>query len=254
MKYRLQDTLSREKLKQYVENNFPENFELASVPDTIEMQLAQADHVIEIEPGAYSDYKKLLPAEDWKINLIGVADCLVRVGAVYRPVNVLAESIQRLIRQKADRMNSLKPVIVVGHSHFIYAVVMKLVLSGFSEIIVSPVDLAVADYGNLENKVKTYAFGLSLKVVEVNDLTSIEEAGLLLIVQLSRAAYPDEYELMTYFNFLSEGAVFIDCGSLQDSLMVEEARKAEIFVIEETEVLSNKYEYLLEILKNSSKV
>jgi hypothetical protein len=64
----------------------------------------------------------------------------------------------------------------------------------------------------------------------------------------------EAYELLTYYNFLSAGALIVDCNSMTDGFLVEEARKAEIAVIDEVEVITQKYLLLLEKLKNSSKV
>lgn len=255
MKWKLHDTLSRPGLKAFVTENFSDRFELSESADhRAEQLMISGNHIIEIAPESYADYKQHLTAIDWKISQIGVADCLVLCEQRYLPVNALAEAVSRIIRKKPEHFNSLRPVILVGDSLFISAVVMKLVLAGFTEIIVCPVDLAAADYEGFSQKIRSYAFGLQLKVVEVNDLTSLKEAGALLIAHLEQQAYPDDYELVAYFNFLSPGAVFIDCNSLQNAILAEEARKAEIFVVDEREVLLNKYEYLSDILKNSPKV
>ena len=92
---------------------------------------------------------------------------------------------------------------------------------------------------------------LNLKTVPISDLTSIELTAFLLISNFQKAKNSDAYDLLSYFNFLSEEAVFIDCNSIKDGYLVDDARKAEIFVIDELEVLENKYNYLLELLKNS---
>ena len=74
---------------------------------------------------------------------------------------------------------------------------------------------------------------------------------MLLISNLSKKNSPEAYESITYFNFLSRGAAFVDLNSRNEPILVEEARRAEITVIDEIEILRIKYDMILEIFKNS---
>jgi hypothetical protein len=55
----------------------------------------------------------------------------------------------------------------------------------------------------------------------------------------------EAYESLMYFNFLSEGAIFVDCCGLENQPLVSEARRAGLKVIEETDIMRVKYQTLL---------
>ena len=82
-------------------------------------------------------------------------------------------------------------------------------------------------------------------------LVSIDYSASLMISKFKKEMNKEAYELMTYFNFLSSTALLIDCHSCSNNYLVEEARRAEVGVIEEEAVTSMKYTYLSEIMKNS---
>jgi hypothetical protein len=129
--------------------------------------------------------------------------------------------------------------------------VAKLAMSGFVEIIYSISDGSNTYSELVDKKVKAFVFNLNLRAVNINELTTSDLAGALLVCDFKKSTNKDAYELLTYFNFLLQGALFIDCNSINDSFLVEDARKAEIAVVDEREVITQKYFYLLEKLKIS---
>lgn len=207
--------------------------------------------VIEIDGEQYQEFTEFIPVVDWKTNTIASADCLIFKNNTYLPFNLLAETIVRILKKNVGLVNSQRPVIVIGNNYFIFSVVTELALSGFVDIIVSPIQSDKKETENLEKRIKKLFFNLNMKIVEIGDITSAEQNAFLMISNFPREVNKFAYELLIYFNYLSEGAVFIDCNSINDSSLVEDARKAEIFVIDEVEVLENKYDYLTELLKIS---
>ena len=224
---------------------------MANTELPIEDLIRKKYHVIEIDGSQFESFAGFIPAIDWKTSRIATADCLILKNNNYKPYNILAETIVRILKKNVKRVNSQLPVIVIGDIHFVFSVVTKLALSGFIEIIVSLTDTGSEALNQFEDRIKSFVFNLNLKVVPIHELTSIEQAGFLLISNFKKETNKEAYELLTYFNFLSEGAVFIDCNSIDDSYLVDDASKAEIFVIDEVEILESKYEYLLELLKIS---
>lgn len=214
--------------------------------------LKKGYNIIEIAPNDFAEFREHVNAVDWKTSQLSMADCLVKLpNGSYRPFNLLPATIVDLIKKNNLKVNSQLPVIVIGEFHFVYAVVVHLALSGFIEIIVSLTDSEAAFSNLIQNKVKSFVFDLNIRTVNINELTTNEIVGALLISDFKKTANKDAYDLLTYFNFLSQGAIFIDCNSINDSSLVEDARKAEIAVIDEGQVISQKYNYLLEILKIS---
>lgn len=226
--------------------------------DIIENQNLSADElmllnydIIELAANDYELFRPFVKAVDWKNNQIGMADCLIRVGSQYRPTNIFSDAIIDLVKKNntVNKINSQQPVIVIGEFHFVFSVATKLALSGFIQIIISLTDSNAAFVELLEKKLKSFVFNLKVSFVNVNELTTSDIVGALLISDFKKSINKDAYELLTYFNFLTQGALFIDCNSINDSFLVEDARKAEIAVIDEGEVITQKYNKLREIVK-----
>lgn len=252
MKYKLYNFLDNEKLLGIKNSEALTHFEILGAEDiSAEDLIKQKYDVIEIDGSRYEEFVNFIPTIDWKTSHISSADCLILKNNVYKPYNILSEALIRILKKNVGRVNSQLPVIVVGDIYFAYSVVTKLALSGFIEIIVS---LTTGDgelVNEFEKKIRSFVFNLNLKTVPIGDLTSVELTAFLLISNFQKEKNSDAYDLLSYFNFLSEDAIFIDCNSIKDGYLVDDARKAEIFVVDELEVLENKYNYLLELLKNS---
>ena len=230
-----------------------DNFEIVDLTDlSVEEIVAKKIDVIEIAPNDFEAFKDYAHAIDWKTNLVGIADALILQDGKYRPINLQVEALISSIKKNSKRINSQLPVIVIGDFHFVFSVVAKLAMSGFIEIIYSISDGSNTYTDLVEKKVKSFVFNLNLRSVNINELTTSELAGALLVSDFKKNTNKDAYELLTYFNFLLQGALFIDCNSINDSFLVEDARKAEIAVVDEREVITQKYFYLLDKLKISS--
>lgn len=208
--------------------------------------------IIEIAPNDFEDFKDLVSAVDWKTSQLGMADCLLlQKNGKYKSMNLASVAILDALKKSGFKINSQLPAIVIGEFHFVYAVCVQLALSGFIEIIVSITENDNTYAELLEKKIRSFVFNLNFTAVNINELTTSELVGALLISDFKKALNKDAYDLLTYFNFLSQGAVFIDCNSIEEPSLVEDARKAEIAVIDEGQVITHKYNYLLEILKIS---
>ncbi|MGZ3724737.1 MAG: hypothetical protein ACXWQQ_03025 [Pseudobdellovibrio sp.] len=221
---------------------------------SVEEVLSQKIDIIEIAPNDFDQFKEHVMAVDWKTSQLGMADCLILQKDSYRPMNLISAAIINLIKKNNKKINSQQPVIVIGEFHFAYSMAVQLALSGFIEIIISLTDANESYVELIEKKIKSFIFNLNIQIVNINELTTSNVTCALLISDFEKELNRDAYELLTYFNFLLPGAVFIDCNSINESSLVEDARKAEIAVIDESEVIAQKYNYLLEILKISSKV
>ena len=230
-----------------------EKFEVVDLAGlSVEEVLAMKLEVIEIAPNDFAVFKDYTQAIDWKTNLVGIADALLLQDGKYRPINLQVESLLLSIKKNSKKINSQLPVIIIGDFHFVFSVVAKLAMSGFVEIIYSITDGSDAYTELVEKKVKSFVFDLNLRSVNINELTTSDLAGGLLVSDFKKSTNKEAYELLTYFNFLLQGALFIDCNSINDSFLVEDAKKAEIAVVDEREVITQKYFYLLDKLKISS--
>lgn len=248
----------------YSGENPSEGFRKAGCGEEFEFHLSDGREPAEVLLGNYDlilldgkDYPLFSPHlrfVDWMTNNIAIADGFVRAGPVYRPCAADAEAVIRTVKSHAERIDPQQPVIVAGEGAFVFSIAARLALSGFVHIVAALTDEDPERMAEFERRIKSFVFNLKIKTVRIGDLTSLEQTALLLISGLAPEKNKEAYELMAYFNFLSTGAVLIDCHSETDKQLSDEARRAEIFVIDEIEVLKRKSDYFLGLLKNSSLV
>ena len=255
MKYSIFNFSQEKNLEKIGNPEFEEAFEVIIDDELSPEEIIKKKYdVIELAGGDYERFRPYVTAVDWRTNQIGMADCLILKNNSYRPHNLLAEVLVSIIKKNPQKINSQLPVLIIGNYHFVISVATKLALSGFIEIVISITknadDVSATE---IEEKMKGFAFDLNIRLININELTTIDHAGFLLISDFKKEDNREAYELLTYFNFISEGALFIDCNSINDQFLVDDARKAEIAVIDETAVINAKYHYLLNLLKISSK-
>lgn len=216
--------------------------------------LQQRYDIISFRGADFAQFVPLLKVIDWNINQLGYADCLVLRDGIYKPYNSTAEAVLRIIKNNSQYVNTLLPVIIVGELSFVIAVSARLATAGFHKIIVSPIGETQERHAEIRNKLRSFSFNLDIEVILPVELTAIESTSCLLVSNFTREDSKEAYELMAYFNFLIPGALFIDCKSQTDGSLAEEARRAEISVVGQNEVLKTKCSYLIELAKNSSLV
>ncbi len=208
--------------------------------------------IIELGTGDFELFKPLLPTLDLKTSRFGVADTLVKFKTDFRPMHVLSDSVYKAILTKVPDLKTSESAVVIGDYDFVLALTYKLAQSGFNKIIIATYKNSDAE--KIKKLILLYAFGIKISTVPLSELTQLESGSVLLISNLSRINNPEAYESITYFNFLSRGAAFIDLCSRNEPVLAEEARRAEITVIDEIEILKIKYGMILELFKNSSLV
>lgn len=207
--------------------------------------LKQDLDVIELAAKDFANFLPLFSALDIKISRLTVADTLIRKNNIWYPANVLPDSVYNAIITKVPDLKNADPAVVIGEYEFVLAMSYKLAQSGFLKIIVAMDDQPGGQ--KIKAILKQFIFGVVIEVISLEGLTQLDSSNGLLIINLSKEKYPEAHESVTYFNFLSSHAVFVDLQSRQESSLVEEARRAELTVVGEIEILKAKYQALLEI-------
>lgn len=179
----------------------------------------------------------------WKTSHVGVADTLMRVEGGYKPLNLNADCILQVLRQRQFKLDTSQPVMLIGTYDFTLSVAAKLALAGYSNISISLDQPERAQ--DLETRLKEFAFGLNVKSVALNDLTLLQTATSLLISNMTPQMNKEAYEALAYFNFLSQGGIFVDFQSQTSMALIEEAQRAELNTVEELEILTLKFKSLL---------
>lgn len=214
-------------------------------------ELLQCDvDIIELGCGDFSKFKSLMKSLDLKTSRLGVADCLVKVGKELRPQHLTSEAIFKAILEKVPDLKNSESAVVIGDYDFVLSMSYKLAQAGFFKLIISTESLS--DNKKIKSLLQTCAFNMQITAVPLSEITQVESGSVLLISNLSRKKNPEAYESITYFNFLARGAAFVDINSRSEPSLAEEARRAEIIVIDELLILRIKYQSILEMFKNSS--
>lgn len=211
--------------------------------------LSSAFDIIELAAGDFEVFKPLLPTLDLKTSRFGVADVLIKLKTDFRPMHLLSEAVYKAILVKVPDLKTSESAVIIGDYDFVLAVAYKLAQSGFFNIVVATHKNSDAD--KIKKLIMSYAFSIQVSSVPLSELTQLESGSVLLISNLTRKSSPEAYESITYFNFLGRGAAFVDLNSKNEPILTEEARRAELIVIEEIEILKFKYESILELFKNS---
>ncbi|OFZ31249.1 MAG: hypothetical protein A2622_01230 [Bdellovibrionales bacterium RIFCSPHIGHO2_01_FULL_40_29] len=214
-----------------------------------EQILQQGFDIIELGSGEFSAFRPSLHTLDLKTSRFGVADVILKLGRDYRPMHLLAESVYKAILAKVPDLKTSESAVIIGDYDFVLAVTNKLAQAGFFKMIIATDK--IADSEKIKNLVQLYVFNIQISIIPMNELTQLESGSVLLISNLTKKQNPEAYESITYFNFLSRGAAFVDLNSRNEPILAEEARRAEIIVIHEIEILRIKYQAILELFKNS---
>lgn len=217
---------------------------IPSLKLSAEQALAKEFDYILLLNGEFVQFRNLIGAIGWKTNQLGVADALVRVEGGYKPINLNADCVLQTLRQRSFKLDTLQSIVVIGYYDFVLSVAVKMALSGYSNIIISVVESHKAD--EVVKKMKDFIFNINIKAVDLNDLTFLQTTSGLLISNVTPEVDKDVYETLTYFNFLSQKGVFVDFSSYSNPILIEEAKKAELNVVEELEILTLKFKSLLE--------
>ena len=205
--------------------------------------------IIELASGDFQNFKSIVGSLDVKTSRLGVADCLIKINADFRPAHLISESVYKAILQKVPDLKNSESAVIIGDYDFVLAMAYKLAQAGFFNLIIATD--RIAESQKIKKLVKMHAFGIEIQTVPLNELTQLESGSVLLVSNLNRKSNIEAYESLTYFNFLSRGAAFVDLNSRNEAILAEEARRAEIIMIEEIDILQIKYQTIIEIFKNS---
>ncbi len=193
--------------------------------------------------GDYEFFKPLLKGVSYKTNHLGVADTLLKTPAGYKPLNLNADCILQVLKDRHFKLDTSHTAMVIGTYDFVLSVTLKIALSGYSHIIVFLPDKTSS--AQLAKNIKNFVFNLNVQSIELNDLTRLQTTSGILISNLNATTDKEAFESLTYFNFLSHGAIFVDFQSYGDAGLIEEARRAELNVVEELEILTLKFKSLI---------
>lgn len=205
-----------------------------------DIHIIQAETIIEAQSMgadlidlAYQDY--LAVFDQFAISSIeshslGAADCLIRIknkyhfyqlsqGAFLQMMTNLKISLRTtecavLVGDELTLSQFLPPLTQLGYCQFVF-------VTEFSDKIISFVE-----------KIKKTYLGLSIDVLNFNQLSTIEGSCSFLLVDIDHSQQAELVESLTYFNFLTTGSLFFDIRSGMNQDLIGEAERAQMFVVD----------------------
>ena len=213
-----------------------------------QMSLAEAIQkkvqIIEVQPLEFETIQSLIKAMDWKIHHIRLVDVLqLTPNSVYHALHLVPDCLLQILKEKSFYGQSQTTAMIIGSYEFVLGISVKMALSGFSQLVISLSDSQKNQ--ELAQRLKECVFQVQINFVPLAELTQVQQASSILISNVNEQMNPEAYESLMYFNFLSEGAIFVDCCGLENQPLVSEARRAGLKVIEETDIMRVKYQTLL---------
>ena len=211
--------------------------------------------IIEMDEQSKSDYIDHAKELDWEVSALKAFDVIFRKQNNYKPYNLGSIALKSFIETKGLEIDSTKSAVLVGEYSFLVIYSLALSQLGFKKIyIVSPDNLFFSEKLTATQKI---LFDVKIQQISYDEMANTPETSSVLIVDFKLSNHPEMVEILTYFNFLAQGSLFLDLNHFFDPTLFEEAEKADLKVISSVEFHRYRYEYaknILNNLNNSTKV
>ncbi len=211
-------------------------------------QFHQNFDIIEMDESAKSSFIDQAKELDWEVSALKGFDVVLKKQNHYKPYNLGSVALKSYIETRSLVIDSTKSAVLVGEYSFLVTYALALSQLGFKKIyIVSPENLFFNE--KLAN-VQKILFDVKIQQISYDEMANTSEISSVLIVDFDLASYPEMVEILTYFNFLAQGSLFLDLNHFYDPTLYDEAEKADLGVISSVEFHHYRYEFAKNILNN----
>lgn len=211
--------------------------------------------IIEMDEESKAQYLDKATQLDWEVSALKAFDVIFRKQSLYKPYNLGSVALKSFIETHSLEIDSTKSAVLVGEYSFLVTYSLALSQLGFKKVyIVSPDNLFFNEKLSATQKI---LFDVKIQQISYDEMANIPETSSVLIVDFELAKHPEMVEILTYFNFLAQGSLFLDLNHFFDSTLFDEAEKADLKVISSVTFHRYRYEYaknILNNLNNSTKV
>lgn len=191
-----------------------------------------------------------MPMLDWNIQATRSVDAFMKFQNNYKPLHLGAMSLVKFLQHQHISLDISKIAVLVGGYSFLISYAMSLCRLGYKKIIlVSPEKLNLDDQIQVLRKI---LFQVEITSVTVEEMANTSELASILAIDFDADEYPELVEILTYFNFLTEKALFFDQQSYLHNSLSTEAEKAQLKVLDSLKFHVFKYHQIQKILNNRS--
>jgi hypothetical protein len=181
----------------------------------------------------YADY--LLALEQFSMSgidayALGAADCLLKIDGQYQFFQLSQKAILSYLSSLKISLQVSDVAVIVGDQLTISQFAPALAKLGYSKFI-----FVVEDQESVIHfvqKMQRTFLGLQFDVLQFKQISQIDSIASFLLVDVDHENQIELVESLTYFNFLTTGSVFFDVRSIQSNELVQEATRAQMFVLD----------------------
>ena len=211
---------------------------------------SQQFDALEIDDLMLRELRPQLAYLGWTLSVSGAFDCLIRQGTEYAPLQINSETLRHYLERSHKPLDIKNCAVLIGDYSFIASFSVMLAKLGYSQIyVVSHENMLFGDEIEL---LKKSLFGVKLVQLSFDELATIQDLASILVVDFNLEENSEIVEILTYFNFLTEGAFFCDLNSYIDDSLSLEAEKVQLCVVDMAEYLKIKYNIIKKKLNNRS--
>lgn len=207
-----------------------------------EEELVASDYdLIELSEEQSLDIIARMPMLDWPTQSTRAADAFTKDKNGFKPLHLGAMAFVNFLQSKKINLDTSKNAVLVGGYSFLMTFGLALAKLGFNKIyLISPAHIS---YEDKIADLKKSLFGVHIQQLTLDDISNISELASLLVIDFAQNEFPEIVETLTYFNFVTENALFLDLQSYLNNTLSAEAERASLRVLDSVEFQLHKYRF-----------
>ena len=184
---------------------------------------------------------------DWNIQTTQATDAFGKQQNRFIPIHLSSTAFKSFLESKKISLDTSRTAVLIGHYSFLATYAVALAKLGFRKIYLVSADEIL--FTEKISALKKYLFDVELKQISFDEMANISELSSLLVTDFLLGKSAELVEILTYFNFVAEGAVFFDLQNYLDDSLSSEAEKASMKVLDSVEFHLHKYRFYQKNLK-----
>jgi hypothetical protein len=213
--------------------------------DSFEEAKKQGVDVIDISYADFCEIRNQFEISNLDSHYLGAADSLVRLKNKYQFFQLSQKAFLLLLSKLALNLKTDDHAVIVGDELSISQFLPALAKLGYSKFVLVVENTKVIK--SFVDNIQKTLLGLELSILEFKQVSLIDCISSLLLVDVDHKSQAELVESLTYFNFLTTGSVFFDVRSESANELVQEALRAQMFVVESAQFMKTRFEIALQI-------
>lgn len=178
---------------------------------------------------------------DWQIQSTKAVDAFAKDLKGFKPMQLSSSAFGSFLELKHITLDVAKNAVLVGGYSFLITYAVALAKLGFNKIyLISPNNIPYQE--QIDNAQK-HLFNVQVQQLSLDEMSDVPELASLLVIDFDLNEFPELVQTLTYFNFLTENAIFFDLQNYMNDTLSAEAEKASLRVLDSVEFHLHKYRF-----------